>query len=446
MSINIWGTFRTLRDMTTIAGKYEVVRELGQGGYGTVYLVKHVDIGVKYALKVLNQVLSNDLKFIERFKREAEILVRFSHPRAVQLRDFGKTEAGLYYMAMDFSEGILLSDYLTQNSFTIEETLGLMEELTEVLAAAHKLNIVHRDIKPDNIMIETDPDGQNHLKILDFGIAKVYDDGNTEGKTIEGAALGTPEYMSPEQAAGEKVLDHRVDIYSSGILFYELLAGHVPFKADTLVKTLLMHLTRAPAPFEPSLGIPEYVADLVYKAISKDRASRFSDAGKFLTEIRGARARYEQEQNSGQGAINALEAVNKSNAAKASEGKKKTRILCLDDNEMILNILKHILEHEGYEVFTATECSSIHSYLFNQQVELLISDVQMPGLPGTRVCQMLKASLKDLKIVLFSNIPERDLERLSKESKADDWISKNAKPDEWLEKVRSVLAREEVTG
>ena len=431
--------------MTIIAGKYEVIRTLGEGGYGTVHLVKHVDIGVKYALKVLNRSLSDDVKFIERFKREAEILVRFSHPRAVQLRDFGKTEAGLYYMAMDFSEGVLLSDYLRQRSFGIEETLGLMEELMEVLAAAHKLNIVHRDIKPDNIMVETDSDGQSHLKILDFGIAKVYDDGNTEGKTIEGAALGTPEYMSPEQAAGEKVLDHRVDIYASGILFYELLSGSVPFKSDTVVKTLLMHLTRAPAPFDPTLGVPEYVADLVYKAISKERASRFSDAGKFLTEIRGARARYEQEQNSGQGAISTQEAERKSAAAKVDKG-KKTRILCLDDNEMILNILKHILEHEGYEVFTATECSSIHSYLFNQDVQLLISDVQMPGLPGTRVCQMLKASLKDLKIVLFSNIPERDLERLSKESKADDWISKNAKPEEWLDKVRTVLAREEITG
>ncbi len=430
--------------MTIIAGKYEEIRKLGDGGYGTVYLVKHVDIGVKYALKVLNRSISDDAKFIERFKREAEILVRFSHPRAVQLRDFGKTETGLYYMAMDFSEGILLSDYLRERSFGIEETLGLMEELLEVLAAAHKLNIVHRDIKPDNIMVETDLDGESHLKILDFGIAKVYDDGNAEGKTIEGAALGTPEYMSPEQAAGEKVLDHRVDIYAAGILFYELLSGSVPFKADTVVKTLLMHLTRAPAPFDPSLGIPEYVADLVYKAMSKDRASRFSDAGRFLTEIRGARAQYEKEQNSGQTV--AIPEVTKKSSAKTGEGGKKTRILCLDDNEMILNILKHILEHEGYEVFTATECSSIHSYLFNQQVQLLISDVQMPGLPGTRVCQMLKASLKDLKIVLFSNIPERDLERLSKESKADDWISKNAKPDEWLEKVRTVLAREEITG
>jgi len=114
--------------------------------------------------------------------------------------------------------------------------------------------------------------------------------------------------------------------------------------------------------------------------------------------------------------------------------------LCLDDNEMILQILRYILEGQGYEVFTATDFSVIHNYLFREKAKLMLCDVNMPGVRGTRVCQMLKDSLSDLKIVLFSNIPERELEKLAAESHADDWLSKNTRPEDWLEKVRSILA------
>ncbi len=134
------------------------------------------------------------------------------------------------------------------------------------------------------------------------------------------------------------------------------------------------------------------------------------------------------------------EAPEEETSVSESEG-DVTTILCLDDDEMVLNIMQHILEKEGFQVYTAVDCSTIHDYLFQKNVSLLVSDVQMPGLPGTKVCRLLKKSMKDLKIVLFSNIPERELEKCANENMADGWISKLKKPNEWLEAIKEVLAK-----
>ncbi len=424
-----------------IAGKYNILKDLGEGGYGRVYLVQHTDLGVKYALKLLTRSLSEDARFIERFKREAEILIRFTHPGSVQLRDFGRTDEGLYYMAMDFCDGEILQQRIARTGrFPLHQALELMDQILDVLAAAHHSGIIHRDIKPDNVMLVDAGAGNVTVKILDFGIAKLREQVLMDSKSLEGVSIGTPQYMSPEQASGEINLDHRADIYSAGVLFYELLTGEVPFKGTTVVQTLLMHLTKPLQKMSASLGIPENVEAIVRRSMAKEKGERYSSADEFKAAIAEASKKMKHSAQkativSGK-PVPLTEVVDDVPEAKGST----VKILCLDDNEMILNILKHILEKEGYEVFTATDCSAIHGYLFSHNVELLISDVQMPGLPGTRVCKMLKESLKSLKIVLFSNLPDRELEKLSKESQADDWISKNARPEEWIAKVREILA------
>ena len=207
--------------MEIIADKYEVVREIGAGATGTVYLVKHKDLGVEYALKVLNRFLSNDQKFISRFRQEGEVLTRFTHPGSVQLRDFGKTSDGLYYMTMDYCEGTVLKDALKEKGkFEAKEALEIVRQTLEVLDASHKAGIIHRDIKPDNIMLANNEDGSLQVKIMDFGIAKIREGVDVSSTmTVEGASVGTPQYMSPEQAGGESDLDHRVDVYSAGVVF-----------------------------------------------------------------------------------------------------------------------------------------------------------------------------------------------------------------------------------
>ena len=429
--------------MATIAGKYEVERELGNGGYGQVLLVRHKDLGVKYALKLLNRALSDDERFIERFKREAEVLLRFSHPGSVQLRDFGKTEDGFYYIAMDYSEGKPLSAILNeQGRLGARETLNVVEQILKVLGAAHKAGVIHRDIKPDNIMIEGgDLSSPSCVKVLDFGVAKLKEQALTTTKTLEGASLGTPQYMAPEQAAGDSDFDHRVDVYAVGVLAYETFTGRVPFLGETVVQTLLMHITRPPPPFSEEIGIPLEIESVIMRALAKDRKDRYQSCEEFGIEIRRVSAIFAPALEGEKSPEHALAPVPRTETPVQITPVSRTKILCLDDNEMVLNILKHLLEREGYEVFTATNPSSIYPFLFAEKVTLLISDVQMPGLSGARVCQMLKKSLKDLKIILFSNIPERDLEKMSKESRADDFISKNLPPNEWIGRVKSVLER-----
>ena len=425
--------------MERIAGKYDVVRELGKGSYGRVYLVRHAFLGVPYALKVLNDSFSKDTQVIERFKQEAAILTRFNHPGTVQLRDFGQTEDGLYYMATDFCEGISLREHLRRKG-RVEalEALDIAEQLLTVLEAANHVGIIHRDVKPENIMVQLDDDARLRVKILDFGVARLAEEmAGGSSSTHRGMSIGTPLYMSPEQAAGEEQLDLRADIYSAGIVLYELLTGHVPFEGETVLQTLLMHITKPAEPVAGKLGLPGFIDELLFRAIAKDRVHRYQDFRDFLADCLSA-----EEMVRGAAGLD-VSAESPAPVEVLPASAEKPSILCLDDNEMILQILRFILEQQGFQVFTATNFSVIHSYLFSSGTRLMLCDVQMPGLPGTRVCQMLKESMRDLKIILFSNIPERELEKLSLESQADDWLSKNASPSEWLAKIREVAGLSE---
>lgn len=422
-----------------IANKYQVIRKLGEGTFGNVFLVQHTDLSTKYAIKILKKDLSTNQAFVGRFKREAEILLRFHHAGSVQLRDFGRTEDGLYYMATDFCDGQLLEDILTKKGrLEATEALQLTIEVLEIIGAAHDFGIIHRDIKPGNIVINTAPNGKSELQILDFGIASLRDEAIAQNKASDHlTSYGTPVYMSPEQCAGELDLDHRVDIYACGILLYELLSGWVPFDSDDVLQILLKHLTQPPPSFPKQCSIPLSLEEVVFKALAKDKEARYDSAKSFATACKGQLAMLNPQPvgaNAGSAAV--------TNPIKVLPTQNKNidkRVLCLDDNEMILQIMKHLLESEGFHVFIANNFATIHDYIFTEHVPLLVCDVNMPGLPGNKICQMLKKAKPELRIVLFSNIPERDLERLAKESHADDWLSKNSKPNSWIEKIKQMM-------
>jgi len=422
--------------MRLIADKYEVITELGVGGTGSVLLVRHTDLGVHYALKLLNRDLSEDRRFIETFKQEAEVLLHFSHPGTTQLRDFGRTEDDLYYLAMDYCDGLPLKDVLEKDGpYPVKRGIEICIQILSVLEAAHIKGIIHRDIKPANIMIERDAAGVEQVRVLDFGTALLK---KHMGESAEVVAVGTPCYMSPEQAAGDGQLDHRSDIYAVGIVLYELLTGDVPYEGESIIQTLIMHLTQPPAPFAARYGIPHEVEGLVFRALSKKKEDRFESAAEFSKSCQAVLDKIKKDLTPS-GAIDLNKKESKEIVAPQQSEKEQLKILCLDDNEMILHILQHILEKEGYKVFTALDCSSIHSFLFQEKIDLLVSDVQMPGMPGTKICKLLKKTMQELKVVLFSNIPERELKKCSEENLADGWISKHTKPDEWLAKIKEII-------
>lgn len=261
-------------------GRYEILRELGRGGMATVYLARDPRFDRQVAIKVLPRELMHDPQFRARFEREAKIIAMLEHPFIVPVYDFGD-EDGQPYFVMRYIPGGSLADRLREGAFSLAETVRVMRVLCAALDEAHRKNVIHRDLKPGNILF----DRSGELCVSDFGIAKI-----TEAQTTmtSGAMLGTPAYMSPEQAQGEAV-DNRSDIYSLGVILFEMLTGRQPYTADTPMGVVVKRLT------EPLPHILEYCPDLppglqtvIEKTMAKDRRERFQTVMEFAAALEAA--------------------------------------------------------------------------------------------------------------------------------------------------------------
>jgi serine/threonine protein kinase len=267
----------------TLDGKYRIDSRISQGGMGTVYRATHVLMDHVCAVKVLHDSMMTDPSAIPRFQREAKAAARIRHQNAISVMDFGITSDKIVYLVMEYFEGQSLREVLEREGpLSLERTAYVIEHACTALQVAHDLGIVHRDIKPDNIMVRTTPTGVEEVKVLDFGIAKLKDmSGGTEKLTNAGMVIGTPNYLSPEQCRAAE-LDARSDIYSLGIVSYELLSGSCPFSAPTPLAVAMMHTTEAPPPLgEKVAGLPKAVEDVVLKALSKKAKDRPQTAIEF---------------------------------------------------------------------------------------------------------------------------------------------------------------------
>ena len=222
------------------------------------------------------------------------------------------------------------------------------------------------------------------------------------------------------------------------LFLYELLAGEVPIEGETVLQTMIMQLTKPAKAFSEDLKIPAAIQELVFKALEKSKDKRFSNAADFAAACSDLISKIDTGADLG-GSAAIVQSANTDSESEDSESHAGKKILHLDDDQMILHITKHIMEAEGYHVHSTSDPAVIHNYVFSQHVDLMICDVQMPAMPGTTVCKLLKKAKPDLKIVLFSNIEERALAKLSVECGSNSWMSKNDKPDVWLEKVKEML-------
>src|SRR5580765_2846927 len=254
----------------TFDRRYLVLRKLGSGGMADVYLDEDEELGRKVALKMLNERHARDEQFVERFKREARNAAGLSHPHIVRVYDRGDVE-GTYYIAMEYLDGPTLKELLVRKGPTPPLTaIKFAREILSALAEAHKHEIVHRDIKPHNVIVSPDW----NVKVADFGIAR----SGASQMTEAGSIVGTAQYLSPEQARGKPV-DQRSDLYSLGVVLYEMLTGKVPFTGDAAVEIAMKHLSVVPEP--PSKLRPEVSQDLdavVMRALAKDPEDRYSSA------------------------------------------------------------------------------------------------------------------------------------------------------------------------
>ena len=279
-----------------IRDKYQIVERIGAGGMAVVYKAKHVAFNEVHALKVVSSRMLDDEGFLHRFRNEAIITRKLHHVNAVRVDDIDSTEDGRPFIVMEYVRGDNLRNLIQKHGpMRLPRALHIARQVAQALAAAHHLGITHRDIKPDNIILVEQPDGHDLVKVLDFGIAKVRESTLGAGAgytpTHTGMVVGTPQYISPEQALGKhgNDIDGRADLYSLGVVLYEMVTGQLPFESDTPMGLLLHHIQTPPRPpnlLRPDLKIPEAISKLLLKALAKKPEDRFQSAEEMLAALR----------------------------------------------------------------------------------------------------------------------------------------------------------------
>jgi len=275
-------------------GHYEVVRQLGIGGMGEVYLAKDQRLDRRVAIKILNGEFSRAESNLQRFMQEAKAVSALNHPNILVIHEIGESE-GAHYIVNEFIEGRTLREVLSQSQLSLGEVMEVVIQIVSALSAAHGAHLVHCDIKPENVMVR--PDG--YVKVLDFGLAKLVEqenksfigleDATTMNQTAKGVILGTVNYMSPEQATGERV-DERTDIFSFGVVIYEMIAGKTPFAGDSMSETFANLINAEPQPLSGSAAnVPDDLKRIVAKTLRKNKDERYQTMNDVLTDLKHLR-------------------------------------------------------------------------------------------------------------------------------------------------------------
>jgi len=266
-----------------IGGHYIIEEKLGEGGMGYVFKAKHTMLDKDVAIKVLREDFADNPEAFERFRREARNTSQLSHPNAVTMYDFGQTDDGLVYIILEYIDGLDLKAIITREGPIPEErAIIIFIQICDVLEEAHEQNIIHRDLKSENIMLCRKSKQKDFVKVLDFGIAKLMDvGGKTSGGTLtqKGVVFGTPQYMCPEQVKGEK-MDQRSDIYSLAVIMYEVLTGNLPFNTSNPVDIMVMQVKKKAPPLRKSsdLKISSNIEKIIHKCLEKKPENRFQSA------------------------------------------------------------------------------------------------------------------------------------------------------------------------
>jgi serine/threonine-protein kinase len=269
-------------------GRYRLVRKLGEGGMGEVYAADHVHIEKHFAVKLLRPEIVSNREAVQRFRQEARSSSSIGHRNIIAIEDFGDLPDGRIYMCMELLDGAPLNDMI-QQPMPVDRLLNILIQTGHGLAAAHAKQIIHRDMKPENIFVTRGPAGEDIPKLLDFGIAKVAGNDGQNNLTRTGTIFGTPFYMAPEQALGNPV-DARTDIYAVGVIMYEVFAGSLPFQGESFMGILTQHITTEPEPVaqraaKANRQLPQGLAELITRAMQKNPAQRFQTMDELVNAL-----------------------------------------------------------------------------------------------------------------------------------------------------------------
>lgn len=271
-----------------IAGRYELKRMIARGGMGVVYLAEQIELGRLVALKLLksHNDPDNNSAFQERFTLEARTLAKLDHPNIVTLFDYGRTEDGRYFLALEYINGPRFTDLVQKGRLEPEHAVRLLLQVCRALRYSHRKNVIHRDLKPSNLLIQVDEDGNEHVKVVDFGLVKVIED--DQSLTQAGLILGSPHCMAPEQVRGDRDIDHRADIYAMGILLFRSITGTWPFHGDSSTATMIAHINEdmpAFADVAPDLMVPPGLEEIVQRCLAKQPIDRYPDIGELMQAL-----------------------------------------------------------------------------------------------------------------------------------------------------------------
>ncbi|HJZ13106.1 MAG TPA: serine/threonine-protein kinase [Acidobacteriota bacterium] len=266
---------------SALESRYQILRELGRGGMGIVFQAYDKQLKEQVAIKVLSPLLSSDPDALERLKREVSSARRVTHPNVIRIHDISELN-GLHFISMEFFEGMSLKDYIKKTGMlSLMQALNIALQICDALEAAHRQGVIHRDLKSQNVIIGS----ANQIKIIDFGLARSQ---SVEGLTATGLIMGTPEYMAPEQVAGKSV-DERADIYSLGIILYEMFTGRVPFTGDSAIAVGFKQLKEdPPKPSDINTQLPPEIESVILQALQKNPLSRFLSVGELKSNLEKA--------------------------------------------------------------------------------------------------------------------------------------------------------------
>jgi serine/threonine-protein kinase len=448
--------------------RYRILKPLGQGGMGSVYQAEDVESGRSVAVKVLSTQLVDRDSFVRRFRREADLAatIRSSHVAAILDRGVDD-ESGLPFIVMERFVGEDLAAVLQRTrELPVDVALRVVSQACAGLEVAHGASIVHRDIKPGNLFLARDDADGVTVKVLDFGIAKPSTDLRASHLTQTGAVLGSPLYMSPEQARGSHDVDHRADIWSLGVVLYEALCGRTPHRFDDGIGSLIVTIcTERPRPVQDfAPWVPPHVARILRRALTLQREARFPNAaalrGAILDALGSAddaltpemfvplataeRRVIAERLTDDDGYVGTVEVVRKAPArTDPPPASPPRRILVVEDNEMNMDMLSRRLERRGYSVIPAVDGETGVALALSEQPDLVLMDLGLPGIDGFEATRQLRAAAATRKtpvVAITAHATPEDRTRAIAVG-CDEYEAKPIELPRLLEKIEALLAR-----